>query len=275
MRRNESRDDLPWAVAPIPVIPSFSKRLKLPDLLNRLDLWYGELDNWLHIWRRRNATFFRRLPKIEEQVRLLLQQADESMPEGIHVKYGFEKRSLLAKYHELLARALSASNDWDKNGEALEEYKRAISMAPEAADYWYSYVRYLVQRGSLCEALEEINAVELRLLQAEEDSIAQQILNWAMAYPEIGFGIRAEVVKHCVALVSRVGTGLLVLGCPLPHPPGIKWRRTEILRILWAGMQCSIPVDELCRREGIDEATYYRWRKRYLPPEWGQSPALV
>jgi transposase len=275
MRRKESRNDLPLPVAPIPAIPTFSKELKVVEVVDRLDRWYGELDHWLHIWRKRNATFLRRLPKIEEQIRLLLQRADEYLPEGVHISHGFEKRSSLAQYHELLARALGAANDWEKDGEAVKEFKRAMSLAPEVADYWYSYVRHLVLRDSIGEALDEINAVELRLIQTEKESIAQQIVNWALAYPEIGFGIRADIIKHCIALVSRVGTGLLVRGCPLPHAPANKWQRTEILRVLWAGMQCSVPVDELCKREGIDEATYYRWRKRYLPPEWGEAPALV
>jgi hypothetical protein len=262
-------------VAPIPDIPSIGKESKLPEVVDRLDRWYGELNHWLHIWRRRNATFFRRLPRIEEQIRLLIERAQEHLPEGVHQKYGFEKRSTLAQYHELLGRCLAEAGDWEKDGESIQEFKRAMSLAPEVADYWYSYVRYLVLRGRIGEALDAINAVELRLIETERESIAQQIVNWALAHPEIGFGIRADLIKHCIALVSRVGTGLLVRGCPLPHAPGEKWQRTEILRVLWAGMQCSVPVDDLCQREGIDEATYYRWRKRFLPPEWGTAPALV
>lgn len=275
MRRKESRNNLPLDVAPIPAIPILSKELEVDEAVDRLDRWYGELHDWLHIWRRRNSTFFRRLPKIIEQCRLLLKCAENYLPAGRHIRHGFEKRTVLASYHELLARALSASLEWEMDGEADKEFKKAMSLAPERAGYWYSYVRHLILGRRICEALEAINAVEPRLIQSEEESIAQQIVNWALAYSEIGFGIRADIIKHCIALVSRVGTGLLVRGCPLPHPPDMKWQRTEILRVLWAGMQCSMPVDELCRREGIDEATYYRWRKRYLPPEWGKAPALV
>ena len=245
----------------------------MDEVVDRLDRWHGELDLWLHIWRKRDATFFRRLPKIVKQSRLLLQRANDYLPEGIHTRYGFEKRLSLAEYHELLARALSATYGWEEDGEAIKEYKRAMSLAPEVADYWYSYVRHLVLRGRIIEALDEINAVELRLIQTEKESHCpadRELGN--LAYPEIGFGIRADVIKHCIALVSRVGTGLLVRGCPLPHPPDMKWQRTEILRVLWAGMQCSVPVDELCKREGIDQSTYYRWQKRYLPPEWGKDP---
>jgi hypothetical protein len=174
----------------------------------------------------------------------------------------------LAKYHELLARSLGEAPDWEKDGEALKEFKRAMSLAPEVADYWYSYVRHLVLRGRICEALDATNAVELRLIQTEHESIAQEILNWALWYPEIAFGIRADIIKHCIALVSRGGTGLLVHGVPLPHSRKTKWQRTEKLRVLWAGMQCSVPVDKLCIREGIDDRTYYRWWKRYSPAEW-------
>jgi hypothetical protein len=247
------------------------------EIADRLDRWYRELDSWLHIWRRRNATFFRRLPKIEEQIRLLLRRTEEYLPKQFSVdgQPFFRRQSTLAQYHELLARCLSIAEDWNKRGEAVEEFKHAMALAPGVADYWYSYVRHLILRGSIGQALDEINAVEVRLIETERESIAQQIVNWALAYPEIGFGIRPDLIKHCVALVSRVGTGLLVRGVPLPHSPDMKWQRTEILRVLWAGMQCSIPVDELCRREGIDEATYYRWRKRFLPPEWGTAPAFV
>lgn len=275
MRRRAPRNDLPLSVAPIPQVPALSKDLELGEVLDRLDLWFGKLDHWLHIWRKRNVTFFRRLPKIEDQIRLLLQYTDEYLPEGVHVKYGFEKRTKLAAYHELLARCLSAAINWKKDGQAVEEFKRAMALAPEVADYWYSYVRHLMLRGSVGRALDEINAVEVRLIETEHESIAQQIVNWALWYPEIGFGIRADVIKHCIALVSRVGTGLLVRGCPLPHPPDMKWQRTEILRVLWAGMQCSIPVGELCAREGISEEMYDRWRKKYLPDEWGTAPALI
>lgn len=272
MRKTETRKDLPWPVAPIPAVPALSKDLNLLEIVNRLDRWYGACDHWLHIWRKRDGLFFRRLPKIEEQIRLLLKRADEYLPE---VGDCFTKKGTLAQYHELLARCLSAANDWEKDGEAIKEFKQAISLAPHVADYWYSYVRHLIMRGSIGQALDEINSVEMRLIETEHESIAQQIVNWALAYREIGFGIRADIMKHCIALISRVGTGLLVLGCPLPHPPNTKWQRTEILRVLWAGMQCSVPVDELCKREGIDEKTYYRWRKRFLPAEWGTDPALV
>jgi hypothetical protein len=275
MRRKESRADLPWPAARIPTVPTISKELEVDEIEDRLDRWYAELEHWLHIWRKRDRVFFRRLPRIQEQIRLLLQRAGEYLREGVRKSFSVQKRSVLAEYHELLARALAASNDREKDSEAIEEFKRAMSLAPDVADYWHSYVRFLVMRGRIVEALDEINAVELRLVQTEEDSIAQHIVNWALAYPEIGSGIRADTIKQCIALVSRVQTGLVVLGCPLPHTPGTKWQRTEILRVLWAGMQCGMPVDELCQREGIDEATYYRWRKRYLPREWGKAPALV
>ncbi len=266
---------MPWGVAPIPSIPAFPSDSALGDVLDRLDRWHGELAHWLHIWRRRNPAFFRRLPAIIEQIRLLLRHAGDRLPEGIHAGHGFEKRALLAEYHALLARALGETRGWEEVGEADREFKRAMSLAPEVADYWYEYVRHLILGGRIGEALDEINAVEPRLIQTERESIAQHIINWALTYPELGFGIRADIIKHCISLISREGTGLLVRGCPLPRPPGMKWQRSEILRVLWAGMQCGMPVDELCKREGIDEATYYRWRKRYLPPEWGGEPALV
>jgi len=275
MRTNERRKSLPWPVAPIPAIPAFSKDLGVSEVEKRLDRWSSELDLWLHIWRKRDSTFFRRLPRIEKQIRLLLQRTDEYVPEVTDKVVGVEKRSRLAEYHEILARCLSCGGSAAKDEEAAREFKIARSLAPEVAQYWYSYVRHLVVRGYTCQALDEMNTVDVRLVETERESIAHHIVNWALAYPEIGFGIRPETVRHCIALLSRRRTGLLVIGCPLPRTPGEKWQRSEILRILWAGLQCSVPVDELCKREGIDEATYYRWRKRYLPREWGNEPALV
>ena len=275
MRRKEPRKNLPWPVAPIPAVPTFTMELGLVEVVDRLGRWYGELDRWLHIWRRRNTTFFRRLPGIEDQARLLLKHANDYLPDGIHGDDCFDKRSLLADYHELLGRALSASNGWEKCREAVREFKQATTLAPECASYWYSYVRHLIARDNIWEALKEINGAEDRLVKTEGESLAHHIVNWALANPEIGIGIRPDVIKLCISLVSRSGTGLVVRGCPLPHPPPEKWRRTEILRVLWAGMQCSAPLDELCQREGIDEATYYRWRKRYLPPEWSADPPRI
>ncbi len=275
MGRKRSRGDLPFPVAPIPSIPAISAQLAVHDVEDRLERWYGELDDWLHIWRSRDSTFYRHLPRITEQIRLMLRYADTYLPEGVLVPHLSEKRTTLARFHELLGRALSAATDPELHEEADSEFKQATTLAPEVADLWYSYVRHLILGRRIREALNEINAVELRLIQTEEESIAQQIVNWSLAYPEIGCGIRADIIKLCVALVSRVGTGLIVHCCPLPKAPGTQWQRTEILRVLWAGMQCSVPVDELLNRAGIDEATYYRWRKRYLPPQWGKDPALV
>ena len=275
MRRSESRKNPPFPVAPIPEIRTFTIELEVSDVIDSLDNWYAELSDWLHIWRKRNAIFFRRLPAIEKQIRLLIHMAEEYLPENVHRINGVKKQSTLALYHELLAISLSAANEWEKDGEAVIEFKSAMSLAPEVANYWYSYVRHLIRRDSIGEAIDEINSVELRVIQSEQESIAQQIVNWALAYPEIGFGIRADIIKHCIALISRSRTGLLVRACPYPRSHHTKWQRSEILRVLFAGMQCSVPIDELCNREGIDEATYYRWRKHYLPPEWGEEPALV
>jgi Transposase len=274
--RKESRKDLPWPVAPIPSVPAFSNAMKVADVVQQLNGWHAELEHWLHIWRKRDTTFFRRLPRIEQQIRLLLQRAEEGLSDDVHKTHRVKKRSTLAQYHELLARCLgSFQHDEGKDEQAVLEFRTAMSLAPEVSDYWYSYVRHLVLRGRVCQALDEINAVDVRLIETENESIAHQIVNWALAHPEIAFGIRSDLIKCCIALVSQRRSGLLVIGNPLPRASGEKWQRSEILRILWAGMQCSVPVDELCKREGIDEATYYRWRKRYLPAEWGTDPALA
>ncbi len=43
-----------------------------------------------------------------------------------------------------------------------------------------------------------------------------------------------------------------------------KWPAAEKLRIVLAGMQPNVEVSELCRREGINPAQYYGWKKQLL-----------
>jgi transposase-like protein len=43
-----------------------------------------------------------------------------------------------------------------------------------------------------------------------------------------------------------------------------KWTATEKMRIVMAGMQTSVDVAELCRREGINPTQYYGWKKQLL-----------
>lgn len=172
-RRKESRNNLPWSVAPIPTIPVFPKTLTTAEVVERLDHWHAELEHWLHPWRTRNTTFFCRLLKIEDQIRLLIKNADEFLPDDVYRLHGVEKRSTLAQYHELLARCLSSfRNDETKGEQAITEFKNAISLAPAAAGYWYSYVRHLVMNGSVCQALDEINAIDVRHIETEKESIA-------------------------------------------------------------------------------------------------------
>ncbi len=42
------------------------------------------------------------------------------------------------------------------------------------------------------------------------------------------------------------------------------WNASEKLRIVLAGMQPNVEVSELCRREGINPAQYYGWKKQLL-----------
>ena len=43
-----------------------------------------------------------------------------------------------------------------------------------------------------------------------------------------------------------------------------KWKASEKLRIVLAGMQAGVEVSELCRREGINPTMYYGWKKKLL-----------
>jgi hypothetical protein len=206
------------------------------------------------------------LPEVEQQIRLLMQLTDEYFPEDDASKRDHtRKRQVVATQHELLARCLSCRCDEERDDEAVKEFKTAIALAPTIFVYWLNYLRHLVGRNLLCAALEEINALDLRHLESEAEEGAAIIVNWALAYPEIGFGIRADILKHCLALVSMTKRGLLIVGGAFPRAPDGKWERTEIIRILCAGMYGSLSLEELCRREGIKETTYYQWRKRFLP----------
>lgn len=42
------------------------------------------------------------------------------------------------------------------------------------------------------------------------------------------------------------------------------WSVSEKLRIVLAGIEGSVDISELCRREGISPAQYYGWKKQLL-----------
>ena len=42
------------------------------------------------------------------------------------------------------------------------------------------------------------------------------------------------------------------------------WTATEKMRIVLAGMQATVDVADLCRREGINPTQYYGWKKQLL-----------
>lgn len=42
------------------------------------------------------------------------------------------------------------------------------------------------------------------------------------------------------------------------------WPASEKLRIVLAGMDGSIEISELCRREGVNPTQYYGWKKHLL-----------
>lgn len=43
-----------------------------------------------------------------------------------------------------------------------------------------------------------------------------------------------------------------------------RWTLDEKLRIVLAGLDGSIEISELCRREGINPTQYYGWKKQLL-----------
>lgn len=43
-----------------------------------------------------------------------------------------------------------------------------------------------------------------------------------------------------------------------------KWKAEEKLRIVLAGLDGSIEISELCRREGINPTQYYGWKKQLI-----------
>lgn len=43
-----------------------------------------------------------------------------------------------------------------------------------------------------------------------------------------------------------------------------RWRPEEKLRIVLAGLEGTIEVSELCRREGINPTQYYGWKKQLM-----------
>jgi transposase len=43
-----------------------------------------------------------------------------------------------------------------------------------------------------------------------------------------------------------------------------RWTASEKLRVVLAGLDGSVEVSELCRREGINPTQYYGWKKQLL-----------
>jgi transposase len=43
-----------------------------------------------------------------------------------------------------------------------------------------------------------------------------------------------------------------------------RWTAAEKLRVVLAGLDGSVEVSELCRREGINPTQYYGWKKQLL-----------
>ena len=43
-----------------------------------------------------------------------------------------------------------------------------------------------------------------------------------------------------------------------------RWTASEKLRIVLAGLDGSVEISELCRREGINPTQYYGWKKQLL-----------
>jgi len=43
-----------------------------------------------------------------------------------------------------------------------------------------------------------------------------------------------------------------------------KFSAEDKIRIVLEGLRAEIPITELCRREGISAATYYKWSKDFL-----------
>jgi len=43
-----------------------------------------------------------------------------------------------------------------------------------------------------------------------------------------------------------------------------RWRPSEKLRIVLAGMQADVEVSDLCRREGLNPVQFYAWKKQLL-----------
>lgn len=43
-----------------------------------------------------------------------------------------------------------------------------------------------------------------------------------------------------------------------------KWTSAEKLRVVLAGMDASVDVSDVCRREGVNPSQYYSWKRQLL-----------
>lgn len=273
----------PWPVAPVPEIPYIDVTADPLERRSILAEWWWNLNDWLHEWRKRAGEFYRLLPTIEEQCRLLLkatyelaEEVRKSAPRTclvVSLKRSCELEEErgdneyvinVASEHGLLARCLGEYNDFDKDREAVEHYETALRLDPLRYTTWYFYVSHFIKKGMYVQAADKINAANLDMLErgCSESELGARILNWALAFPEIGLALRPEIVRICVAGLSRQGDKVIYGGVRLTHKK-LRYNKPEVLRVLWAGMN-GVPVHELEDRLLVDYWELWEHYRRYL-----------
>jgi tetratricopeptide (TPR) repeat protein len=231
----------PWPVSPVPEIPVICEGEDPCEISNTLAKWWGKLYQWLHPWRTRNEAFFQRLPEIEKQCRMNLEYEERYWLSGADC---FSAASVSSS-HELLGRCLSEYYDPTKDQEAIDEYKKALDIYPYNSMAWYYYIRHFILRRFYIQAAEEINKVNLSLLENATEWLALHILNWALRFPAIGYSIRGDILKWCVAAFAQISErgqspdAIVIRG--LCSPTTLRESRRDYIRILLAGVSGVMP----------------------------------
>ncbi|GIW96484.1 MAG: hypothetical protein KatS3mg110_4525 [Pirellulaceae bacterium] len=257
----------PWPVAPVPDIPDFGKVTDSEELWQTILKWAGALFDWVHVWRIRNSEFFAALPQIEEQCRLMINIVEIEKAELFRNLLGKSEwyRDLLVRPHRVLARCLSETYQRDPEAEA--EFRRALEIEPIHSGVFRDYVRFLLFRGRYVEAADLINNMDTRIItETGQDTISRDLLNWAFSFPQIGYAIRPDILRLCVAELSSWGDAMVTLGIKF-SPTKLRPSRGEIMKLMCMGMLNAQPFDEVCARERtwITEEKYWKWWRRYRP----------
>jgi len=95
----------------------------------------------------------------------------------------------------------------DRIDDAIEHLQEAKRIEAGNLESRMDLVKALLAAGRVNDAIWEINSFEIDQVRNLKGSAAEKILNWAYENEAVALGLDARLVKACVALVARHGSG--------------------------------------------------------------------